>query len=182
MNGQRIKIDVKQRLSEKVSLIFEYSKTLFIDSLVSYFHRKNTMKVKIINLPNGYKRIIYGKYFEQFDLDYKQDLDVLKKDIEFALSVIEYNRSIFKKFSSLFKNKNIFVYQGGHHLDIIDRDKGSLEWLTIEDHWTKDVDDITGSWKMENLEISRQTQYAMQLLKIGKTDIEKEIRKIKQRF
>jgi len=57
-----------------------------------------------------------------------------------------------------------------------------LEWLTIEDHWTKDVDDITGSWKMENLEISRQTQYAMQLLKIGKTNIEKEIRKIKQRF
>ncbi|ENS7221987.1 hypothetical protein ELF90_11020, partial [Neisseria gonorrhoeae] len=41
--------------------------------------RKNTMKVKII----------YGKYFEQFDLDYEQDLDVLKKDIEFALSVIE---------------------------------------------------------------------------------------------
>ena len=140
------------------------------------------MKVKIINLPNGYKRIIYGKYFEQFDLDYEQDLDVLKKDIEFALSVIEYNRSIFNKFSSLFKSKNIFVYQGGHHLDIIDRDKGSLEWLTIEDHWTKDVDDITGSWKMENLEMSRQTQYAMQLLKIGKTNIEKEIRKIKQRF
>ena len=182
MNGQRIKIDVKQRLSKKVSLIFEYSKTLFIDSLVCYFHRKNTIKVKIINLPNGYKRIIYGKYFEQFDLDYEQDLDVLKKDIEFALSVIEYNRSIFNKFSSLFKSKNIFVYQGGHHLDIIDRDKGSLEWLTIEDHWTKDVDDITGSWKMENLEISRQTQYAMQLLKIGKTNIEKEIRKIKQRF
>ena len=25
------------------------------------------------------KRIIYGKYFEQFDLDYEQDLDVLKK-------------------------------------------------------------------------------------------------------
>ncbi|HFA3542034.1 TPA: hypothetical protein WLT12_001957, partial [Neisseria gonorrhoeae] len=73
--------------------------------------RKNTMKVKII----------YGKYFEQFDLDYEQDLDVLKKDIEFALSVIEYNRSIFKKFSSLFENKIIFVYQGGHHLDIIDR-------------------------------------------------------------
>lgn len=90
------------------------------------------MKVKIINLPNGYKRIIYGKYFEQFDLDYEQDLDVLKKDIEFALSVIEYNRSIFKKFSSLFENKiifvyQIFVYQGGHHLDIIDRDKGSLK-------------------------------------------------------
>ena len=92
-----------------MSLIFEYSKTLFIDSLVSYFHRKNTMKVKIINLPNGYKRIIYGKYFEQFDLDYEQDLDVLKKDIEFSLSVIEYNRSIFNKFSSLFKSKNIFV-------------------------------------------------------------------------
>ncbi|EMU4123393.1 hypothetical protein FFX03_001973, partial [Neisseria gonorrhoeae] len=79
--------------------------------------RKNTMKVKIINLPNDYKRIIYGKYFEQFDLDYEQDLDVLKKDIEFALSVIEYNRSIFKKFFSLFENKIIFVYQGGHHLD-----------------------------------------------------------------
>lgn len=169
------------RPSETVAGFLNLAQHIFSDGLANHFHRKNAMKVKIINLPNGYKRVIYGKYFEQFDLDYEQDLDGLKKDIEFALSVLECNQSIFKKFSSFFKNKNVRVYQGGHHIDIIDYGKGSLEWLIIEDHWTKDVDDIAGSWKMENLEISRETQYAMQLLKIGKTDIENAIIKIKQR-
>lgn len=45
------------------------------------------MKIKIVNLPNGEKRIISGKLVEQFDLDYTQELSQLKQDIEFALSV-----------------------------------------------------------------------------------------------
>lgn len=138
------------------------------------------MKVKIIQLPNGYKRVIYGKFFEHFDLDFYQDLDKLKTDIEFALSVFERNQSLFKKLF-VFKNKNIIVYQGGHHLDIVDNGVGSLNWLIVEDHWTDDVASLTGSWQIENLEVSRQTQYIMQLLKIGRIDINTALTEIKQR-
>lgn len=139
------------------------------------------MKIKILHLPNGYKRVIYGKFFEKFDLDFYQPLDDLKTDIEFALAVIEKNQSLFKKIF-VFKNKNIRVYQGGHHLDIIDDGKKSLEWLIIEDHWTEEVSNIKGSWKIENQEISRQTQYEMQQLRLGTTNIDQAVEAIKQRI
>lgn len=139
------------------------------------------MKVKILYLPNGYKRVIYGKFSEQFDLDFYQPLDDLKTDIELALAVFESNQSLFKKLF-VFKNKNIRVYQGGHHLDIIDDGKKSLEWLIIEDHWTEEVSNIQGSWKIENQEISYQTQYAMQQLRLGKTNIDQVIEAIKKKI
>lgn len=34
-----------------------------------------------------------------------------------------------------FSGKDVLVYQGGHHLDIVDNGKGSLGWLMVEDHW-----------------------------------------------
>ena len=92
------------------------------------------MKVKIVNLPNGEKRIISGELVEQFDLDYTQELSQLKSDIEFALSALQRKKSFWEKLFP-FPNKDIMVYQGGHHLDIVDNDKGSLGWLTVEDHW-----------------------------------------------
>lgn len=91
------------------------------------------MKIKVLNLPNGDKRIISGKLLEQFDLDYTQEMSKLKRDIEFALSVLERNQSVLGHLFT-FANKNVRVYQGGHHLDIVD-DGGSLGWLTVEDHW-----------------------------------------------
>lgn len=92
------------------------------------------MKIKVINLPNGDKRIVSGKLLEQLDLDYTQELGKLKRDIEFALSALERNQSLLEHLFS-FANKNVRVYQGGHHLDIVDDGVGSLGWLTVEDHW-----------------------------------------------
>lgn len=92
------------------------------------------MKIKVLNLPNGDKRIISGKLLDQFDLDYTQEMSKLKRDIEFALSVLERNQSSLENLFT-FANKNVRVYQGGHHLDIIDDGVGSLGWLTVEDHW-----------------------------------------------
>lgn len=92
------------------------------------------MKIKVVNLPNGEKRIISGKLLEQFDLDYTQELSQLKSDIEFALSVLERKKSLWENLLS-FSDKDIIVYQGGHHLDIVENGKGSLGWLTVEDHW-----------------------------------------------
>lgn len=88
------------------------------------------MKIKVIHLPSNEKRIIYGELADQFDLDYSQELGGLKRDIEFALLILERLQP------KLFSNKNIRVYEGGHHLDIINDGVGSLNWLIIEDHFT----------------------------------------------
>ena len=71
------------------------------------------MKIKVVNLSDKEKRIIYGELADQFDLDYSQELGKLKRDIEFALSVLEQLQP------KLFVKKNVRVYEGGHHLDII---------------------------------------------------------------
>lgn len=86
------------------------------------------MKIKVVNLSDKEKRIIYGELADQFDLDYSQELGKLKRDIEFALSVLEQLQT------KLFAKKNVRVYEGGHHLDIINDGVGSLNWLIIEDH------------------------------------------------
>ena len=86
------------------------------------------MKIKVVNLSDKEKRIIYGELADQFDLDYSQEPGKLKRDIEFALSVLEQLQP------KLFAKKNVRVYEGGHHLDIINDGVGSLNWLIIEDH------------------------------------------------
>lgn len=85
------------------------------------------MKIKVLNLPNGDKRIISGNLLEQFDLDYTQALDKLKRDIQFALSVLSRKKSI--------ENQDFRVIQSEHHLDIVDENSQSLDWLTVEDQW-----------------------------------------------
>ncbi|OFT02810.1 hypothetical protein HMPREF3107_02655 [Neisseria sp. HMSC31F04] len=90
--------------------------------------KEQIMKIKVLKLSSNEKRIIYGEMVDQFDLDYSQELDKLKQDIEFALSVLR------KLQPKLFSKKNVHVYEGGHHLDIINNGVGSLGWLIIEDH------------------------------------------------
>ena len=91
------------------------------------------LDIRIIKLKNGMKRLVYGKFLKAFDLDYTQDLTSLKSDIELSLQRL-YKSSLLKKLA--FFNKNVFVYQGGNHLDIVDDGVGSLNWLVVEDHIT----------------------------------------------
>ncbi len=90
------------------------------------------LDIRIINLKNGMKRLVYGKLLKAFDLDYTQDLDSLKVDIELSLKRL-YESSLLKRLA--FFNKNVFVYQGNNHLDIVDDGVGSLNWLIVEDHY-----------------------------------------------
>ncbi len=83
------------------------------------------MKIKVINLPNGNKRIVSGDLLEQFDLDYTQNLGDLKRDVQFALSVFQRTQPL---------EKNIRVVQDQHHLEVVD-DNGGLGWLMVEDGW-----------------------------------------------
>lgn len=89
--------------------------------------------LRIIKLDNGIKRLVYGKFIKAFDLDYTQDLTSLKADIELSLERL-YDSSLLKRLS--FFNKNVIVYQGDNHIDIVDNGVGSLNWLIVEDHIT----------------------------------------------
>lgn len=91
------------------------------------------LDIRIIKLKNGMKRLVYGKLLKAFDLDYTQDLDSLKVDIELSLEIL-YESSLLKRLA--FFNKNVFVYQGDNHLDIVNDGVGSLNWLIVEDHIT----------------------------------------------
>lgn len=88
--------------------------------------------VKIFDLENGQKRIVYGKLVNSFELDYSKPLNELKLDIE--LSLYALSRSSFWKFIKFF-NKDVIVHQGNNHLDVVDNGEGSLGWLTVEDHY-----------------------------------------------
>ncbi len=91
------------------------------------------MKIKVINL-NGIKRVVTGKLVDQIDVDYTQDLRSLKSDLEFILeTIIEINMS--KPLAFLKKSpKNIVIYEGSNHLDIVEHNVGTLGWLLVQDH------------------------------------------------
>lgn len=97
----------------------------------------NTSKadVKVINLKNGYKRLVYGKLLNVLGVDYTQDLSELRDDIRLSLYALR-GASFIQKMA--FLNKEVVVYQGGHHIDIVNDGKGSLGWLRVEDHYVKD--------------------------------------------
>lgn len=94
--------------------------------------------IKIIKLKDGRKRLVYGKFLKAFDLDYTQDLTSLKSDIELSLKRL-YDSFLFKRLA--FFNKNVLVYQGDSHLDIVNDGVGSLNWLIVEDHITDEFMD-----------------------------------------
>ena len=96
--------------------------------------------VKVIHLKNGKKRVIYGKLINNLSLDYTQELDQLRDDIHLSLEVL--SGSSFWN-SLKFLGKDVLVYKGDNHIDVVDNGKKSLGWLIVEDHITNEY--------MENL-------------------------------
>lgn len=88
--------------------------------------------IKIIPLPDGKKRVIYGRLLNTLDLDYTQSLSDLKVDIELALETL-CRSSIWKALQ--FLTKDVIVAQGNNHLNIVDNGKRGLGWLVVEDHY-----------------------------------------------
>ncbi len=76
-------------------------------------------------------RIVYGKMLNDLTLDWTvRDLNALKTQLDFALSYKDQLPSLKKS-----KYKNLKIHEGANHLDIIDYNVGSLNLLTIEDHF-----------------------------------------------
>ncbi|WP_026470401.1 Arc family DNA-binding protein [Alkanindiges illinoisensis] len=94
--------------------------------------------VRVIDLKNGKRRLIYGKFIKMLDVDFCQSLEGLKKDIELALDALRY--SSFSQRLAFF-NKEVIVYKGNNHIDIVDNGEGSLGWLRVEDHYSIDDED-----------------------------------------
>ena len=96
-------------------------------------HSSSFSEVKVINLENGIKRLVFGKLVNVLDLDYSQNLSALRKDIQLSLNVLA--ESSFRHKLS-FWTKEVYVHQGGNHIDVVNHSKGSLGWLIVEDHTT----------------------------------------------
>lgn len=94
--------------------------------------------VKIIHLKNGKKRVVYGKLLNTLDLDYTQELSALQNDIHLSLEVL--SGSSFWN-SLKFFNKDVLVFKGDNHIDVVDNGKKSLGWLVVEDHITDEYMD-----------------------------------------
>ncbi|MPS92785.1 hypothetical protein [Comamonas sp.] len=91
------------------------------------------MKVKVINL-SGIKRVVRGQLIDELDVDYTQNLNDLKTDLDIALEAwLEVNQTkMFGFIKTAFKN--IHIHQGSGHLDIVDDGVGSLNWLIVQDN------------------------------------------------
>lgn len=91
------------------------------------------LDVRVFDIGDGIKRIVHGKMLDIFNVDYShKKLSDVKKELEQTISAIKKSPTL-KQRLQLF-NKNILVYQGGHHLDIVNKGIGSLNWLIVEDH------------------------------------------------
>lgn len=139
--GVEYKVRMPQELKDKIS---ESAKELnrsmnadivarLEDSFAEAVTSANSQAdIKIIPLPDGKKRVIYGKLLNTLDLDYTQPLSDLKVDIELALETLSRS-SIWKALQ--FLTKDVIVAQGNNHLNIVDNGKKGLGWLVVEDHY-----------------------------------------------
>ena len=90
------------------------------------------MSIMVIPFDDGVRRVVYGDLVDEFDLDYTQSLEELEIDVELALEALSKSESLLDKLRQL--GNDVVVVRGNSHIDIVDDGKGSMGWLTIEDH------------------------------------------------
>ncbi|WP_288364809.1 Arc family DNA-binding protein [uncultured Acinetobacter sp.] len=158
--GRNLGVEYKMRMSQELKdKIAESAKELnrsmnadIVARLEESFLRNESSvpqrsEVKIFHLKNGKKRVVYGKLLNNLSLDYTQELDQLRDDIHLSLEVLS-NSSFWN--SLKFFNKDVLVFKGNNHIDVVDNGEGSLGWLRVEDHLTNEY--------MENLRNKDQSE------------------------
>ena len=83
----------------------------------------------VIKIADDKIRVVHGKLVNELTLDWSKSLGELRELIEFSMGFEENLPSLKKA-----KYKNILVYEGGNHIDIVEDGVGSLDLLIIEDH------------------------------------------------
>ncbi|MCU4389009.1 Arc family DNA-binding protein [Acinetobacter haemolyticus] len=158
--GRNLGVEYKMRMSQELKdKIAESAKELnrsmnadIVARLEESFLRNESSvpphsEVKIFHLKNGKKRVVYGKLLNNLSLDYTQELEQLRDDINLSLEVL--SGSSFWN-SLKFFNKEVLVYKGDNHIDVVDNGKKSLGWLRVEDHITDEY--------MENVHNKNQSE------------------------
>lgn len=81
-------------------------------------------------------RVVYGSLADKLGLDYTLPLPELKIQAEEALKkwLADGKRFSFLQHIKLYFSDGLHVYEGGHHIDVVALNKGSLNILCIEDH------------------------------------------------
>lgn len=97
-------------------------------------------QVSFINTAeNGVKsvRVVKGQLINDFIIDYSKPLDEIKEELEQLLDywLMTYSEEVIQQIGRFPKHEEVSIYEGGNHIDIILVGKGSLGWLTIEDHY-----------------------------------------------
>ncbi|WP_119025618.1 Arc family DNA-binding protein [Acinetobacter soli] len=141
----RLPQELKDRIAESAKELNRSMNADIVARLEESFLRNESSapsrsEVKIFHLKNGKKRVVYGKLLNNLSLDYTQELEQLRDDIHLSLEVL--SGSSFWN-SLKFFNKDVLVYKGDNHIDVVDNGKKSLGWLIVEDHITDEY--------MENL-------------------------------
>ena len=140
--GVEYKVRMPQELKDKIAeSAKELNRSMNADIVArleeSFLRNESSVpprsEVKIFHLKNGKKRVVYGKLLNNISLDYTQELDQLRDDIHLSLEVL--SGSSFWN-SLKFFNKEVIVYKGDNHIDVVDNGEGSLGWLRVEDHIT----------------------------------------------
>lgn len=136
----RMTQDLKEKIVESAK---EHNRSMNADIVArledSFLRKESSVParsdVKIVHLKNGKKRVIYGKLLNNLNLDYTQELDQLRDDIQLSLEVLS-GSSLWN--SLKFLGKDVLVYRGDNHINVVDNGKKGLGWLTIEDHVTNE--------------------------------------------
>ena len=94
------------------------------------FTASELLSVKVISLPEaGVIRTVYGPLAGALQIDYADgSLHQIKELVEAALQVLE------QLAPQAFDGRDIQVFQGSNHLDVIDNGVGSAGWLVIADN------------------------------------------------
>lgn len=141
----RLPQELKDRIAESAKELNRSMNADIVARLENSFLLKDSSAptnadVKVFHLETGKRRVVFGKLLNNLSLDYTQDLSQLRDDIHLSLEVLS-NSSFWN--SLKFFNKEVVVYQGDNHIDVVDNGEGSLGWLRVEDHITDEY--------MENL-------------------------------
>lgn len=109
--------------------------SLETDKKVTHVHHEVSF---IHTHPHGEKtvRIVKGQIINDFVIDYSKTLKEIKVELEQLLVfwLMTYAEKVIEQIGRFPKPDEIEVYEGSNHIDVILKGKGSLGWLTVEDH------------------------------------------------
>lgn len=92
--------------------------------------------IRAIKLTEDKVRLVYGDFLSEIDMDYTLPLKEIHRILDKIVYVLIRVDERYKKL----KNKNIRIYEGGNHLDIVEDGIGTLGLLRIEDHFHTNKD------------------------------------------